>query len=396
MRRIAATLVVILAILVYGLSLIEMDVSATAEEVAASLLLDFRDERLDRFASATGPREWNFPADFGPHPDFGTEWWYYTGNLQGDDGRRFGYQFTIFRRALPAESEVGSSEWRGAQVYMAHFTVTDVAGGRFLHDQRTSRDGAGLAGASSEPRTHIWLEDLDMQALNDQSSRMRLRAAMEGASIDFTLEQVKPPRLRGVEGYSRKGSEPHQASYYYSIPRLATRGTLTLDGEAFAVQGDSWMDHEFFTQTLTEDVVGWDWFALIFDDGREMSLGWLRLLDGAERYYGGGGSAAFLVEADGSTRQIAPTDFQVETTGHWTSPHSGATYPAGWRVRVGGESPLQFTLRPLLADQELHSSSVVYWEGAIEIEGDVAGFGYAELTGYHAPLGADFFGKSAP
>ncbi|MDE0610964.1 MAG: hypothetical protein OXH77_13775 [Anaerolineaceae bacterium] len=396
MRRLAATLVVILAILVYGLSLIEMDVSATADEVAASLLLDFSEERLDRFSSATGPREWSFPADFGPHPDFGTEWWYYTGNLQSDDGRRFGYQFTIFRRALPPDSEAGSSEWRGDQVYMAHFTVTDVAGGRFLHDQRYSRGGAGLAGASSEPRTHIWLEDLDMQALNDESSRMRLRAAMQGASIDFTLEQVKPPRLRGVDGYSRKGVEPHQASYYYSIPRLATRGTLTLDGDSFAVQGESWMDHEFFTQTLTADVVGWDWFALILDDGREMSLGWLRLVDGAERYYGGGGSAAFLVEADGSTRQIAPTDFHVETTGLWTSPHSGATYPAGWRVRVDGESPLQFTLRPLLADQELHYSSVVYWEGAIGIEGDVSGFGYAELTGYHAPLGADFFGNSAP
>ncbi len=393
-RRLAATLAIILAILIYGLSLIDMDVVATGDAVTANLLLDFSEERAESFSGVTGPRDWSFPADYGPHPDFGTEWWYYTGNLHSDDGRHFGYQFTIFRRALRPGSEAGGSEWRGDQIYMAHFTVTDVDGKRFLHDQRYSRAGAGLAGATSKPRPQIWLEDQEMQALNDEASRMRLRAAMEGASIDFTLEQSKPPRLRGVEGYSRKGSEPHQASYYYSIPRLATRGTLTLDGEEIAVQGESWMDHEFFTQYLAGDVAGWDWFALILDDGREMSLGWLRLTDGGERYYGGGGSAAFLVEADGSTRQIAPEDFHIETTAFWTSPHSGANYPAGWQVRMDGDSPLEFTLRPLLADQELHESAIVYWEGAIAIEGDVAGYGYAELTGYHMPMGADFFGST--
>ena len=391
MGRLAVVGLVVLGILGYGISLIDMGGVGADDEVAASLLLELDEEDLAGYLSATGPREWNFPTDFGPHPGFGTEWWYYTGNLDSEDGRHFGYQFTLFRRSITSEARAGDSEWRSDQVYMGHFTVSDVAGGRFLHDQRYSRDGAGLAGATSDPRLHIWLEDLDMQALNEEATRLRLRAGMEGAAIDFTLEHTKPPRLRGIEGYSQKGEEAHQASYYYSIPRLATQGTLTLGGEHIAVQGESWMDHEFFTQYLTADVVGWDWFALLFDDGRELSLGWLRLKDGGQRYYGGGGSAAFLVAADGSTSQIAPQDFQVEATGNWTSPHSGASYPSGWRVRLDGAQPLDFTLRPLLLDQELHESDIVYWEGAVEVAGDVAGYGYAELTGYHRPMGSNFF-----
>ena len=391
MGRMSVVGLVVLAILGYGISLIDMGGVDATDEVAASLLLEFDAEDLTGYQSASGPREWDFPADFGPHPGFGTEWWYYTGNLDSEDGRHFGYQFTLFRRSIAPATPAGDSEWRSDQVYMGHFTVSDVAGGRFHHDQRYSRDGAGLAGATSDPRLHIWLEDLDMQALNDEATRLRLRASMEGAAIDFTLEHTKPPRLRGIEGYSQKGVEAHQASYYYSIPRLATQGTLTLGGERIEVQGESWMDHEFFTQYLTAEVVGWDWFALLFDDGRELSLGWLRLKDGGQRYYGGDGAAAFLVAADGSTSQIAPQDFQVEATDTWTSPHSGASYPSGWRVQLGGEQPLDFTLRPLLLDQELHESDIVYWEGAVEVAGDVAGYGYAELTGYHNPMGSDFF-----
>ncbi len=391
MRRVAAVGLAVLAILGYGISLIDMGGASAEDEVTASLLLQLDEENLAGYQSATGPREWSFPADFGPHPDYSTEWWYYTGNLDSEDGRHFGYQFTLFRRSIASATPAGDSEWRSEQVYMGHFTVSDVSGGRFLHDQRYSRDGAGLAGATNDPLLHIWLEDLDMQALNDVASQIRLRASMEGAAIDFTLEHMKPPRLRGIEGYSQKGVEAHQASYYYSIPRLATQGTLTLGGERIEVQGESWMDHEFFTQYLTADVVGWDWFALIFDDGREMSLGWLRLRDGEQRYYGGEGSAAFLVAADGSTSQIAPQDFQVEVTGSWVSPHSGASYPSGWRVQLGGEQALDFTLRPLLLDQELYSSDIVYWEGAVEVAGDVAGYGYAELTGYHKPMGSDFY-----
>ncbi len=396
MGRMAAVGLVVLAILGYGLSLIDMGGADAADEVAASLTLELDERDLAGYLNATGPREWRFPADFGPHPGYGTEWWYYTGNLDSEDGRHFGYQFTIFRRAIAPDLPASDSEWRSEQVFMAHFTVTDVAGKRFLHDQRYSRDGAGLAGATSEPQLHIWLEDLDMQALNDEASRLRLRASMDGAAIDFTLEQLKPPRLRGIEGYSQKGSAADEASYYYSIPRLATQGTLTLDGERIAVQGESWMDHEFFTKSLTDEVVGWDWFALIFEDGRELSLGWLRLNDSGQRYYGGGGSAAFLVEADGSTEQIAPEDFHVEVIGNWTSPHTGASYPSGWRVQLTGERPLDFTLQPLLADQELHDSDIVYWEGAIAVEGDVRGYGYAELTGYLHPMGADFVSAARP
>ena len=392
MGRMSVVGLVVLGILGYGISLIDMGGVDATDEVAASLLLEFDAEDLAGYQSASGPREWELSRRLSARtpasaPSGGITLAISTARTGATSVTSSPSSAAPSRQRLPA----GDSEWRSDQVYMGHFTVSDVAGGRFHHDQRYSRDGAGLAGATSDPRLHIWLEDLDMQALNDEATRLRLRASMEGAAIDFTLEHTKPPRLRGIEGYSQKGVEAHQASYYYSIPRLATQGTLTLGGERIEVQGESWMDHEFFTQYLTADVVGWDWFALMLDDGRELSLGWLRLKDGGQRYYGGDGAAAFLVAADGSTSQIAPQDFQVEVTGSWVSPHNGASYPSGWRVQLGGEQPLDFTLRPLLLDQELHESDIVYWEGAVEVAGDVAGYGYAELTGYHNPMGSDFF-----
>ena len=199
--------------------------------------------------------------------------------------------------------------------------------------------------------------------------------------------------MRGIAGYSQKGKvKAHQASYYYSIPRLATQGTLTLDGERIEVQGESWMDHEFFTQYLTADVVGWDWFALLFDDGRELSLGWLRLKDGGQRYYGGEGAAAFLVAADGSTSHIAPQDFQVEVTGSWVSPAQRRQLSLRL-ARTDSAASKRWTSRcaRFCWIRNCTSSDIVYWEGAVEVAGDVAGYGYAELTGYHNPMGSDFF-----
>lgn len=390
MKRVAATGLVALALFLYGLSLSDPGAADAAGALRASLSLAPAADAPTGFRQAAGPRAWRFPADFGPHPAFRSEWWYYTGQLDSEDGRRFGYQFTLFRRATAPTAPAGASEWRDNQFYMGHFSISDVAGGRFLHEQRLSRAGAGLAGAVGTPRVHIWLEELDMLALDDEVRRLRLRASMAGAAIDFTLERTNPPLLRGNDGHSQKGHTADEASFYYSIPRLTTRGVLTLDGERIPVRGESWMDHEFFSREAT-DITGWDWFALTFADGRALSLGWLRLQDGGRRFYGGSGSAAVLVAADGSATRIAPEQLHVEATGQWVSPHSGAVYPSGWRVTLAGDQPLDFTLRPLLLDQELHRSDIVYWEGALQVTGDVTGHGYAELTGYHQPSGAGFF-----
>src|SRR5690606_14376615 len=257
MWRFLALGLVIMAVVVAGFSLI--DIRSGNGEVNASAVLADASVEISGFARAVGVWDWQFPQDFGPHPDFQTEWWYYTGNLATATGRRFGFQFTVFRRAIAPEQYASQSEWRTNQIYMAHFTVSDVAGERFYHDERFSRDSAGLAEAEIDPVYRVWLEDWQVTALNDEATRTRITARTDGAAIDLTLQQVKPPALQGQGGLSPKSDEPGNASYYYSLSRLATEGTVTIGGESYAVTGYTWKDHEFSTSALGADALGWDW-----------------------------------------------------------------------------------------------------------------------------------------
>lgn len=366
----------VLAVALFGLSLIDSGGGA----LSATALMTVPDSDSTGFARAAAAWTWQFPQDHGAHPDFQTEWWYYTGNMQDTQGRRFGFQFTLFRRAITPEVFDTGSAWRADQIYMAHFTVTDVQGGVFYHDQRYSRGAAGLAGATADPRYHIWLDDWQVSAENDDATVKTLRAAMNDVAVNLTLRQVKPPALQGDDGLSAKGEEPGNASYYYSLTRLLTEGTIQIQGETFTVSGAAWMDHEFSTSALSARAVGWDWFGLHLDGDRELMLGQIRLGDGGKESAFGG----LLVNADGSTTLLTASDFTITSNGTWTSPHTGAVYPSGWQidVRVPGDSSFTLQLTPLLRDQELHGGGISYWEGAVKIEGDAQGFGYAELTGY--------------
>jgi predicted secreted hydrolase len=378
MWRFVALGVVIIAVLAAGISLID---TSGEGEVNASAVLSNAPLGTAGFARAMDAWDWQFPRDFGPHPEFQTEWWYYTGNLATDDGRRFGYQFTIFRRAIEPQAYVSDSEWRTNQIYMAHFTVSDIAGEHFYHAERFSRDSAGLAGAQSEPLYKVWLENWQVEALDSQAAQTRITAWTDEVALDVTLEQVKPPALQGQNGLSPKGPEPGNASYYYSLSRLLTDGTVTIGDETFEVTGNTWKDHEFSTSALSAGSLGWDWFGLIFDDGRELMIGQIRQQDGGiEPAFGG-----LLINADGSTHYLPSDTFTITPTGSWTSPHSGGVYPHGWQVQIhdtGAGEPLNFTATPLLEDQELYGSGITYYEGAVRIDGEVTGFGYVELTGY--------------
>ncbi|MBK9747171.1 MAG: carotenoid 1,2-hydratase [Chloroflexi bacterium] len=369
--------VIILGVVIFGFSLI--DSSAGAEIGASALIVDTGGD-TSGYARAFEPLDWQFPRDFGAHPDYQTEWWYYTGNLSDESGRRFGYQFTIFRRAITPTSAEGGSEWRSNQLYMAHFAVTDVAGERFYHDERFSRGSAGLAGAESDPTYRVWLEGWQVIGTNADATQTRITAATEHVVLDLALEQVNPPALQGDRGLSAKSAEPGNASHYYSLTDLISTGTLTIDGETFTVSGTTWKDHEFSTSALGGNARGWDWFGLQFADNRELMIGQIRLTDGGRDPYFGG----LLVNADGSTIYLPADAFSIEATATWTSPHTGATYPAGWRITVTppeGE-PFTFTATPQIADQELHGGGIAYWEGTVRLEGEVTGYGYAELTGY--------------
>lgn len=340
------------------------------------------------YAQATAPRDFDFPTDHGPHPEYRTEWWYYTGNLESADGRHFGFQLTFFRTAIAPEPPERDSAWGANQVYMAHFALTDVAAGRFHAFERFSREAQGLAGAQAEP-FRVWLEDWSAAAEpgNDGESTTRLRALEGEVAIDLLVgDNGKPLTLQGDRGLSQKGPEPGNASYYYSATRLPVRGTVSIAGNAYAVTGLGWLDREWSTSALGEDLVGWDWFALQLDDGREVMLYRLRRADSGTDPFSGG----IIVAADGTTEALGPTDFRLGETGQWRSPHSGITYPSGWQIGVP-KGDLELTLTPYVADQELNVT-VRYWEGAVRIEGTggmrpVAGSGYVELTGYGDSLG---------
>ncbi|MCL4395023.1 MAG: carotenoid 1,2-hydratase [Chloroflexi bacterium] len=338
------------------------------------------------FARADHVRDWSFPLDHGPHPEFQTEWWYYTGNVETPNGRHFGYQLTFFRRALTPTAAPRQSDWGTNQVYFAHFAITDVADGSHWATERYSRGAAGLAGASGGPY-HVWLENWEVTSLDAEGNQVQLRADDSGHAIALTLKADKPAVLNGDQGLSQKSSGQGNASYYYSFTRLATTGTITSGGESYAVSGLSWMDHEFSTTVLGPNAVGWDWFSIQLNDKREVMFFQIRDKDGSVEPLASG----TLVEPDGSSRALTRDEVHIQVLDHWTSPESGGNYPARWSVSVPSAN-LQLTLRPYVADQEMHVS-IVYWEGAVQVNGTsngapAAGSGYVEMTGYAAGAGS--------
>ncbi len=333
------------------------------------------------FALATEPRRFAFPADHGPHPEFRNEWWYMTGNLDGTDGRRFGFELTIFRFALAPQQAAPDSRWRTNQVYIAHFAVTDVGGKTFHVAERFSRGALGLAGSSADP-FRVWIDDWEIAATrsDDVRERWQLRASDEDFALELTLSAMKAPVLNGDGGLSQKSAEVGNASYYYSITRWQTEGRLRLGDETFVVSGLSWLDREWSSSALAKDQQGWDWFALQLSDGSELMFYNLRKTDGTQDVH----SAGTWISADGEYRHLRHDEVFVSVTERWTSPQGG-TYPAAWDIRLP-QLGLALAIDPVLDDQELFTT-VRYWEGAVDVTGtrqdvDLTGRGYVELTGY--------------
>ena len=324
-----------------------------------------------------------FPTDFGAHERARNEWWYYTGNLSDASGRRFGFEETIFRYGVQHPIDHGSP-WDIDDLYFAHFALTDAAGRRFDFFDRTGRAALGDAGASTGDE-HEWLGGWSMQRLRSGVRVLRAREGDDALSLSLRPELV--PTINGKDGVSRKGACPTCASHYYSIVRLQAKGLVRLAGHSFAVHGLAWNDHEWGSDELAPGVAGWDWFSMQLDDGESLMLYRLRLGNGATVQQ----SSGTLIRADGSTHALAVRDFLIDATGSWTSPHTSATYPSGWHVRIADEQ-VDLAVTPLLPDQELttsHSTLVSYWEGACSIVGTVRGrpvrgYGYTELTGYAA------------
>ncbi|HMJ05047.1 MAG TPA: lipocalin-like domain-containing protein, partial [Chthoniobacterales bacterium] len=325
------------------------------------------------------------PRDHHAHLSFKTEWWYFTGNLSDATGRRFGYQLTFFRQGIlpPDERKPELSRFVVRDLKFAHFTVTDVAARQFHFIQKTSRGAFGEAGFDEGDRL-AWLDSWSLRL--DEDGAFHLTAASADATIDLRLVSLKPPAVHGTGGLSRKASGEGHASHYYSLTRLGTEGQIRMGAEAFGVTGESWFDHEWATNQLSPQQVGWDWISLHLDDGTELMLYRMRL----ENREADASSSGTFIAADGTTTHLPLASFQMNPSAFWQSDATGAKYPIAWKIDVP-EKGLHFSVRAVLQNQELALLPLAYWEGAIEMNGTrdgkpIKGRGYLELTGYAGPL----------
>jgi len=343
------------------------------------------------FKRALSGRTFSFPQDHFSHPEFKTEWWYYSGHLQslGQDGKSFGYQLTFFRTGLAREAKHQKSKWSIQDLYFAHLAITDESRRKFGYLEKMSRGSLGEAGAfpyqASEKTFRIWIEDWSIEGKGPGMQNHSLKAGDRNFGIELMLAPEKSPVIHGQNGISQKAEGEGYASHYYSILRLKTEGKIFLQKEEVPVQGISWMDHEFGSTQLREYQVGWDWFSLQLDKGPELMFYQIRQKDGKIDPY----SSGTIILHDGTNQHLPKKDFQIEVLKQWKSQKSGAIYPSKWKIKIPGHQ-IELTLSPTVKDQELvtkESTRVTYWEGSVKVEGTyqgnpIKGMGYVELTGY--------------
>jgi predicted secreted hydrolase len=330
----------------------------------------------DHFKKVQPGQTVNLPADHSAHPDYRSEWWYLTGNLKDEQGREYGLQWTLFRQGMKRQI-ASDNPWLAPQLWLAQFAITDLATGKHLQDERTSRQGPGLAGASGgDYWLREWLLKSEGAAQSPTLFPARLSVDSAIAQLDLQVSNRKPAVLQGKLGYSEKS--PGNASFYYSYPRLSLNGTLTRDGEARKVSGQGWFDHEWSSSVLADWQAGWDWFSLQLADGRELMLFRLRTKPGRanpenqpENRYG------ILIERDGSSRLLAPNSIILTPGKTWHGP-KGQPYPIEWQLKA---ADLNLVIKARQPNQAM-TGRFDYWEGAVTVEGDAKGLGYLEMTGY--------------
>jgi predicted secreted hydrolase len=353
----------------------------------AALLLALQ---ASQWKFATAGYQFEFPRDHASHPDYKIEWWYYTGNVNAGDGRRFGYQVTFFRVGVDF-APANPSKWAVRDLFMTHLAVSDARGNKYRFAEKLSRGGPGLAGARTD-RYLAW-NDAWSARLNEAGQHV-LTAASANAAVDLVLDEGKPPAINGINGISQKGAQPGNASHYYSLTRMPTRGTVMVDGERFAVSGVSWMDHEFGTSFLEPEQRGWDWFSIQMSDGRELMLYQLRRAGGRAGGSRDPRSSGTLIDRSGRTTHLTNDQFTLTEGRAQFRSKNGAVYPTEWTVHVPSQK-IELRVTTPVNDQELSllpSTGIAYWEGMIDVAGvsggaAVTGSGYLEMTGYHGSLG---------
>ena len=336
-----------------------------------------------QFRPALPGYDYTFPHDHGTHDEYRTEWWYYTGHLTTDDGKRYGFELTFFRVGVEAGSgQQAASKWEFHNLSLTHFAISDIAANDFRFYEKLNRSSPFTANAA-EGNLDVFNEGWRATTLPDGA--WRLVAASGRDSIDLVLASRKPPAIHGENGVSVKAPGIGYATHYYSMTRLEARGTIN----GHRCRGLAWMDHEFGSSALRENQQGWDWFSIQLDNDSELMLYQMRRSDGTPDVT----SSGSLITSDGEVIHLRRDDVRISPNGKWQSPHSHATYPMGWKVVVP-KFGIDLVLQPLLRDQELvtrSSTHVTYWEGAVDVSGrfgnvGARGEGYVEMTGYDRKL----------
>lgn len=333
------------------------------------------------FKQALPGYQFQFPRDFASHEDFKTEWWYYTGHLKGDNGQTYGYELTFFRTGVNETKAGDTHPWKLDDIYFTHFAVSDLQKKKFVYFEKMNRGGIGPADASSE-NLAVKNENWFVEQLGD---RTILRADGGGYSIHLALDSQKPPAVHGKDGVSQKASCKGCASHYFSQTRLATSGYLYVDKKPVKVTGLSWMDHEFGSNQLTSEQVGWDWYSIQLNNNTEIMLYVMRNNTGGIDT----NSSGTVIYPDGKTKHLQLADFSVKALDHWLSPKTKGNYPMGWSVEIPSLK-CKLKVTPAFPEQELattKSTGVTYWEGASKVDGTINdakidGEAYVEMTGY--------------
>src|ERR1700723_18022 len=354
--------------------------AAAAGSMAVAALVPSYSAAAPAYAPVVENHPLTFPADFGSHPQFRTEWWYVTGWMTTEHGESLGFQITFFR-TKPDIDENNPSSFTPHQILIAHCAISDPKRGRLWQDQRIRRAGLDLAEAATGD-TDVWIDDWKLER-KASAAAYTAKIHAEDFSFDLTLSETQAVLLNGDSGVSRKGPAPTAASYYYSLPHLQVSGSIARENRTNRVTGEAWFDHEWSSEYLDAAAVGWDWIGVNLQDGAALMAFRIRGSQGEQRWAGG-----TLRNSDGTVQILQPADIAFRAGRRWVSPRTGISYPVQWHIRAGSR---EFDLEPLLDDQENDTrltTGAIYWEGAVRAyeQRRPVGRGYLELTGYGEPL----------
>jgi|SRR5208283_662950 len=346
-----------------------------------------------QYQTALPGYHYEFPKDHFSHPDYQTEWWYFTGNLNASDGHRFGFELTFFRQGVDRDGK-DRATWDIQDIYLAHLALSDIHGNEFYHSERMNRAGPGIAGVDAGHQK-IWNGNWNVSW---EGTDMHLHATDSRFSFSFTLHPEKPPVIHGENGVSQKAESPGKASHYISFTRLNTSGEMEVNKQVYHVAGLTWMDHEFFTHALESNQVGWDWLSIELADDSEIMLYQIRQKNGSVDPH----SSGTYIDAHGKSTSLRASDFVLKPSGEtWKSPLTSATYPLQWKISIP-KFGIELETRTDLKQQEISGQSKIipsYWEGAVRVRGQktkekLEGVGYLEMTGYDRPI--DLGGSAEP